>query len=98
MWIYNPCAADHGLTYFSQARPFWRRNFQRLILGRRITLSVQDFARKDPGECTAHEGTALTYTDELFSGNCVHKFEKVAVEIRIARLVKQLRGRSIIRH
>lgn len=57
-----------------------------------LSLSIQDFLRNDSDERPTHQGTALTGSHQLFSGNCEEEFQEIAVEVRIALLMNRLTG------
>jgi len=83
-------AAYHVLADFDQARPCGRNGGHRPSSNKGFPPSVQEFGGDDSDECAAHQGSALSRADKLFTRNCVEKFQKTTVEIGITSLVDRL--------
>jgi hypothetical protein len=59
-------------------------------LNKRPLPSIQEFVGDYADKGAAHQGTALTQADDLFSGNGVHEFQEISIEIGIASFVETL--------
>src|SRR5256885_15512155 len=55
-------------------------------------FSIQDFVRDDPSQRATHKGAALSRANQLFSGDCIHELQQIAIEIRVAFLKDWLEG------